>query len=357
MNDKSRINFNRRKRRKFLKYVGGASTGLLGVNRAAIGTAKRDTNQRLIVWTRNQNGDPEAARYISKERYRRLMVYKNLNINDFLNEYPTISFISMGSQPGESKLMLELFVSERRNSLPEDVDDVPTFIKEIEKVNYQPECRDGDEYDVLRSNIEISVDIGNDTHSTGTIGLIGYNSDPNDSYECIVTSYHIVEGSTNNEMYQPAFGDVAGNQRQDDFDMDTTKYEAEFSADVGATEEPNQEDITGTWDFAGLTDATDGTDGVDAEFAGKETCSESAECIGTTRDNIVKYQANYKDEHGVSGDSGGPYVDQDGKLVSLHYGDKTVDTPEGEKTYSIGPVGTETIQRLDVTLDDPSNVE
>lgn len=350
--NKGKMILGRGGRRKFLTHVAGAGTGFLGLNRT-VGADEGDTDQKPIVWTRDQNGEPDVVRYISEERHRRLMVYKNLNINNLLNEYPSIYFISMGSQPGEQELMLELFVSERRNSLPEEVDDVPTVINEIDKYDHHPDCREGEEYDTLRSNIGISVDRGDDTHGFGTIGLIGYNAHPDNPYECIVTAYHVVEDRTNNEMYQPAFGDIAGYQRQDDEDMDTTKYKAARSADVGATEESSQEDITGTWDFAGLTDATDGDGGVDAVIAGKETCSDSATCIGTARDDDVEYRADYKGEHGVDGDSGSPYVDQNGKLVSLHKGE----TSDGENWHSVGPVGSETIDRLDVTLTDPSNIE
>lgn len=346
-------------RRQFVAYIGAGAAGVGGVG-TAVATADSSAGDRRIVWTRDEKGDPDTVRYISEERYRRLMVYTQLDIDRFLSAYPSVSFVSMSSSADDGGLALELYVDELADSsvLPDFVETVPTVVKRVSDTRYDPDgCRDRQEFSPLQSDIEIGVDVSSNQQATGTIGVIGYNADPDDAYESIVTAHHVVEDRINDKMYHPAFGDVDGRQVLDDPAMDATKYSAEVSAEVGATVESQQPDISGTWDFAGLTDATDGTGGVFATLAGKETCSESAEAISTTRDSIVKYQANYKDEHGVGGDSGGPYVDGDGKLVSLHFGDVTVDTPEGQKTYSIGPVGTETLNRLNVTLTDPSNIQ
>lgn len=353
------VDLSKIERRTFLKYLGGSGAGIAGLNKAVSKAVGEKPEGKPLVWTRDAFGNPEVVRYIPEERHRRLMVYKNMDIQSLLENHPSISYISMSTQTDNNLPELELYVNGRMDSdsLPDSIQNVPTVEKEANEVKYEPDgCRDGDEYSRLKSNIEISIEKDSSSHYTGTIGLIGYNNDPNDTYKCIVTAYHVVEERINNKMYHPAFGEIAGYQRKDDPDMDTTKYEARVPADVGATAESGQPEITGTWDFAGLTDATDGTGGVNSTFAGKETCSESAECIGTTRDDIVDYQANYQEEIGVGGDSGGPYVDSGGKLVSLHYGDKTVNTPEGNKTYSIGPVGTETLERLNVTLTDPGNI-
>ncbi|MCL7418833.1 MAG: hypothetical protein M8354_13505, partial [Halalkalicoccus sp.] len=78
--------------------------------------------------------------------------------------------------------------------LPKEIQGVPTVIKEIEEIEYKPNgCRNGVEYNTLKSNMDIGVDTSSNTQTTGTIGVIGYNANPYEPYKCIVTACHVVD--------------------------------------------------------------------------------------------------------------------------------------------------------------------
>lgn len=298
------------------------------------------------------------------------MVYKNLDPNSLIEKHPVVNEISITQRSSDERdLALQLYLDENtyqvRRKLPNRIQDVP--VEYIERPttfgqkcsgdsttsscsanSTDDDCRVGVGFTTLGGNIDI--DDGDGSH--GTLAFVAYNDDSGDPYECLITADHVMEGAST--MYH--VGQAVGTHEIHSLDMDATKYRVKSGIDVNPREtvESSQPNVTGTWDYAGLTDKVETNDGtVSCKFAGRETCCTGTECNSTSKNDAVTYEADMKNVVTEHGDSGGPFVDPDGKLVCTltgcqeYFGDY----------WDRGPVGTEFLDSINAVLYDPSKLQ
>jgi hypothetical protein len=189
-----------------------------------------------------------------------------------------------------------------------------------------------------------------ETAGNGTICMIGY--DANSSEKLILTAAHVTEGADTVEYA----GDELGRFHKDDEFTDTVSYTltGDFNVDpLGTVSQlPN---ISGAWNFAGLADKVGQTDDGDSvsdggtvgvEFYGRTSGYVTDTCNNTKRTGDVLYQADMKNNRTDDGDSGGPWVDGNGKLLGLHHGTSGY---SGD-FWSVATVGRPALDAVDVSL-------
>jgi hypothetical protein len=203
----------------------------------------------------------------------------------------------------------------------------------------------GDSFSTIRGNVQIT----NGTYG-GTLGLVAWNSDSSNPYKVLITADHTMEASS--EMYHPKNGRKIGNYQKRDQAMDTTRYilDSDDDGNPRETVEPSQNDISGTWTHDGLTDAVNYYDYIECSFAGAETCYCTTRCNSTSKNEGVIYEADMREVVTEAGDSGGPFVDSDGKLVCTLYGCQE----SGGVYWDRGPTGDELLYSVDAQLYNPS---
>lgn len=362
----SLIEFKGADRRTFLKNLAATGGGLIGLNSAIKRTTAQSSDGVPIVYTRDRQGNPEQVRMVSEERHRRLELFENLEVSDIRNGKGRVTSIAL-KEHDNGELGLHLYLKnnnrETRRKLPDRYSKMPITFEErgYSKPIYECEsgdCREGDHFDTMQGNIQIAVFTSDTTQSVGTLGFVAYNDDGSDPYKSLITAAHVVDDRSTNKLYQPCLN-VSSSREVGDFvtlsspsDLDGAKYDASTSAAVGATAESSQKDISGYWTYQGLSDYTSDKK-LDVVFAGQKTCGAGMECFEVTTTEILDYQANYHYAYETeSGDSGGPYVDGNGKLTGIHSGDID-NNNDGINDYSFGPVANKLLNRLNVTLSKP----
>lgn len=352
-------------RRRFLKIVAGTTPPVIALKRIISDSYGKTPDGVPIVWTKDIYGNPDLVRTISKERYRRLTVYSEIDPNSVIQKYDGVTGLSMEQRTSDpDNLALQFLIDKDqwrvRKKLPNFVQDVPVTYKET-TTDYRPHsCREGEYFDSLKGNIEIAVKTNCQDGPTpqqgngsawGTLSFVGYNDDSGNPYQCIITSYHIVECRTDDDMWQPDVEESSsrkvGTYRSKDESMDTVKYKVSANAEPKVTAEANQPDLDGVWTFNGLTDATSNGGTVDTTFAAVRNCSPANACMETRKNNKVEKEAVFESDVTQDGDSGGPFVDANGKLVCILYGD------DGNG-HNVGPVGEPVLNSVNAVLYDPS---
>lgn len=359
-------------RRSLLKAAAAAGGGIVGLTEAT-GTVLGADDDGLVplVYTVDRYERPDKIKMIPRERHRRLRVAEELSLNDINDPLGVLNGITVTeNNPHGDGLALKLLVSQNsprvRESLPRLISGIPVVVQENKQIvrldsgHCSGTCREGDKFDTIVGDIELSVDTGSNSIDVGTIAVVGWNDDSADPYNSALTVYHVIENRSNKWMSQPAAG-CSGNRDIAEYrdhspdstnGVDAAKYELYEANDPNNTADSAQASITGSWTYNGLTDATTpGT--VSCTLAARGVCGgDSAECYTTETPGVLEYTAYYKNEHGSGGDSGGPYVDSDGKLVSLHSGDVDKD---GDGDYeSYGGVGRKVLNQVNMILYDPS---
>lgn len=105
--------------------------------------------------------------------------------------------------------------------------------------------------------------------------------------------------------------------------------------------------VSGLGDPAAIT----GGGSVTCSLARAEPRSPSNQYIGTTKDSDVNRAGGMDSNNGEHGDSGGPYVDTDGKLICTLSGCAMYSNGE---VRDFGPSGSELLQSATATLHDPT---
>lgn len=356
---------NKLSRRRVLKALGAAGMTTGGLTEAMTKVYGEEPEGVPLVWTRDKYGNPDRVRFIPEERYRRLKVYEKLNPHKFIGQHPVVNEISITQQSAdETDLALVLYVDENTASvsseLPDQIQGVPTVIEE-RPTDFTPKscdtttskcaandvdnsCRVGEHFTTMVGNIEIS-----NGNARGTLGLVAFNSDSNNPYKVLITADHVMESAS--YMYQPPDGRIVGHFDLADSSMDATRYRIDSDVDgnVGETAEDSQETISGAWTFSGLSDATSGRETVSCSYAGAQTCYCPTKCDSTSKNDAVTYEADMIEVVTEFGDSGGPFVDGNGKLVCTLTG-----CQEANGVYwDRGPVGQEMLDSVNSQLYDP----
>lgn len=117
-----------------------------------------------------------------------------------------------------------------------------------------------------------------------------------------------------------------------------------FKETIGGTVEaiPN---ITGYWTYSGISDETSGGS-IYCFMAGAESYKREGYANSVSRNDYVNHEVDYGDSNAEQGDSGSPYVDPDGKLVSMYNG---CNCAGGDK-WDIGTAGNYVLKSVNASL-------
>lgn len=330
--------------------------------------AGRQVDGVPVVWTRDRFGVPDRLRLVPAERHRRLRAYWNLDAGSLVDCHDAVSGVALRSTgDDETDLGLALLVDRETPSLRRSMPDrVAGMDVRCERRPAEPEpgrvCEDRilRLYDPVAGNVEVyGKHADGDAMPPGTLGFVGWAAD-GDGSRCLVTAGHVAaeDGRYADRLYQSgeaddryreeAVGRHAAHSSAGDGGLDAARYDVPdgVNAEPLATVAEEQPTITGSWDFAGLADATADGD-VPVSFAGRSTCFGEGRCVGTERNDLLGYAAEVRPAVATSGDSGGPFLDADGKLVALF----SMFRPR----TNTGSVGTELLDRVGVRLSRPGS--
>lgn len=311
-------------RRRFLKALAIGGAGVFGLKDAITRAYGKEPDGVPIVHTYDIYGNPNRVRIISKERYRRIQTVAELGQNNFIDEYQNVNGISIKRQSkSEDDISIHLYLDEnsyrKRQVLPSQIQNVPVSYEErpIESGGDDCDWRHG-RRDVMRGGLAIGPDGG----GYGTIGLICRDRDTNSAVA--ITADHVMEGAY--RMYQPDTSHdnsrSIGTFSERGQAMDVTKYDISngVTVDLRGTVRDDVPDITGTWSYPGLADQTDGGS-VYCMLSGARNCRLTNSCVDAVIDgNRAQYQANMRYDRCQGGDSGSPWVDNNGNLLAIHSG-------------------------------------
>ncbi len=273
---------------------------------------------KVIVHTDDIHGQPDTVRVIPKERYRRLKLYERLPIQKFTDRdgIQALTITQQSDDPTDLalKFLVENDVRATRKRVPNNYKRVPTVVEE------KP-------FETRGEAIEGGSSVDNPNNGSGidgTVCLVGYDADG--SGELILTADHVMEGSSKMQFSDETIAEF--HERDESVDVTSYKTTSSINTDPTGTvsEIPN---ITGTWRFAGLADTVGQTDDGDSvsdggtvgvELYGLTSGYVSDECNNTKRSGGIEYQADMKEHQTGRGDSGGPWVDSNGKLLGVHHG-------------------------------------
>lgn len=321
-------------RRRFLKALGMAGAGTAGLVNA-IERAYGDRPDGVpVVHTDDVYGNPERVRFVPKERHRRLMVYRNLPIQEFIDKHPKLNGITLTQRSSDEtdlalKFLLDSNTATVQRKLPNRFKKMP--------IEYEERPREKHPQDLV-GGIDIGVE-GSD--SMGTATVVAYDLET--AEEVVITADHITDGASQITHV----GDPVADFAHRDTATDTTSYtlHSDTSAEPLATI-TSIPDVTGTWRFAGLSDQVS-SEAVPVQLFGLGSGEVSDECNDTTRDAEVEYQADMASHSTTDGDSGGPWVDDDGKLLACHFG---WDSNMVGVQWSVGSVGRESLDAVNAVL-------
>lgn len=343
-------------RRKFLKYSLASSAGLAGFRKATEKVTGEKPDGVPIVWRRDKHGDPETLRYVPKERYRRLMVYKNLDIGHLTNKSGKVNGISTVQRSSDpANLGLKVYVDTNdqsvRRALPNRIQKIPLEVEERQLHLTPGVCNKfaGQYWDPLLANVEVE---GDPFNGTGTLGVVAFNSNQNNPFLSLLTAAHVVDNGDSD--YLAHLGTRAGSYVTHSplsGGLDVAKYRL-LSSNIDAGSAGTASDelpvMAGSWDFVGLEDYTTDNE-LYVEFAGRTTCYAEASCTDTNKglNTQLTYSAKIEPNEVEHGDSGGPFLDGDGFLVC------TFSQFNEPNEYSVGGTGTEVLNSMNVQLADP----
>lgn len=399
---------------------------------------------RAIVWTRDRRSRPDRVRVVPRERHRRLSVYASLDVDALRDRYDGVRGVTLSPGPGGDvglRVLVDSAGWSARRKLPPRVRRVPVEVAEHvggpvagarrerrrrsgassrsggrderngrERARQTSRERDQtktaaeeppgcdtvcDEhilpfFDPVPAGVQVKGHHDGEATLDGTLGLVAWNDDPEDPYECFVTAHHVVAlaegngavGGESGDSDDGATDDSSGDAAATDFlfqsgldgdepraenvgryragsplapsGLDVAKYEVTDNVAAATLESvaDAQPDLTGSWTFAGLADATAKPDGsVPVTFAGRSTCWAESRCTRTARDHALQYEAVVAPALADTGDSGGPWVDPDGKLVCTMATGPACDGVDDHHCSVAGPV----LDRLGVALAPPGD--
>jgi hypothetical protein len=356
---------NRANRRTFLKTVGA---GIGGLTIPSVVGAASSEDLVEIVHTRDVHDNPVKVRKISKERYRRIQTFKEITPQSIGKQGLVTGFRLVGE--GDDLRIIAQIPKSASTVDPSSVDTeeyngVPIQYERAD-TEKREKCREGTHYDTIEGGIEVGVKDSRwlRNESRGTCSFVAWNANPDNPFKCAVTAAHIVENRADGDLYQPRPSDsnsrVIGSfyELSPSDVMDGAKYDLSESSNPLETVDSQQEDITGYWTFEGITDQTSQGYTIPCTFSGASTCSQYYEADHASKSMLLDYQVNFDRAVTQSGDSGGPFVDGDGKLLSILTGEMEYDKDGDNEVelFDFGPAAGELLNYINVVLGDPSNL-
>lgn len=340
-------------RRKFMQMVGAGGSSIAALS-AAVETVQGTSRDGYpIIYKRDLNGNPTKIRYVSKERFNVIQVLENITPEHISSKPDSITGITLGeTQTKGSAPPIKVYVDKMNEkvirSMKNRVRDIPLKFEERPEadITLQANCRTGDVADTMEGNIQIGS-----SNSAGTLSTVGTDSD----YTVLITSWHVMREGTNDYMYQPApnhsesrtVGVYLDHSPLSSTGYDICKFASyENDHDIGGTKSSQQPDISDAWTFAGLSDYLSRiSETLSCSFAGAQTCyTDSLECTDVAKYAELKHAAYTKPDITIDGDSGGPFVDDNGSLVCILTGSAD------NLVAGVGPVGSEALGSIGVGL-------
>lgn len=275
-----------------------------------------------------------------------------------MERHPFITEITMEQRSSdETDLALVIRVDPEETSkiakLPEKIRDVPV-VHEVGDVREIPHCQDPnngarrcEKHDTLKGGLQISPS----GSVFGSLCLVAY--DASDGHKKLITARHVMDDSTDGDIYHPAHSaecsnsQIVGAFETESVDEDiwaADLAQLSINGNVGGTVDAIP-DITGYWTYSGITDETM-TGSIFCHMAGAESHKREGYAVTTSQGNLVEHQVDYGDMNGEHGDSGSPYVDPDGKLVSMYNG---CEGKNGDN-WDIGTAGDYVLEPMNATL-------
>jgi hypothetical protein len=325
-------------RRDLLRTIGVFGFSSVGIKKAIQSAYGEELDGTPITHTVDIYGEPDKVRLIPKERYRRLQVYKDLDVEQLINRHDVLNSIRIVQRSDdEEDLALEFLLDEKdgtiTNDLPSELNNIPVEYTEMPIETELEDCG-GCSARFNRRTLRGGVAIGFPGKGTcndwaGTLGLVCYDRDTNDPLA--ITCQHVMEGETTMHQGPPGSdrSEPIASLRSQSRDTDIASYRIH----TGVSHNPKSvvrndvPDTTGVWTFAGLSDVVS-SDGespgsrgeVPVQHSGSATCRSANACNHTKRSDNVDFQADLEIHSTTGGDSGSPWVDNDGKLLAIHVG-------------------------------------
>lgn len=290
---------------------------------------------------------------IPKERRRILNVYKNIRVRDIEREHNvsqgiinSLTLNSKSDDPTDFVLHLRLNEENRRirNQLPNRIKRIPVTYEVNKHYGKNSNCKDDDtgyrrckEYDPVVGGVQV----GPDPDGWGTLCYVDAESG---TTKYLVTAAHVMRNDNEDmnedsgeimakKMYHPAHycsnsnlvadgnKNMYYNESEDIVAMQyvSNNYNASEYDTVGALP-----DIEGLWAWNGVVNETFGGE-IDAWVSGAEDRKNFNQANDTDKGSLssdykVEHQVNYDSMDSEKGNSGAPYVDPDGFLVSMYNG-------------------------------------
>lgn len=315
-------------RRSFIKHL-GVGVGAGGIT-ATTASGQLMQTKELVV-KEDLNGTPVETKQIPKERYRRLKVYEDLPINAFTEKFPVVNSVSLKRQSsGPTDLALVLYVDRNtpavRKQLPSQIQNVPTIVEEQKTDKSYTGCLDDDSGDLRYKEFYDPLLAGTACRTSATGGkgsVFVLDDDYNTGEKFILTAAHLAETSSGyaDNLYHPWDGvsiTTGDHRAASNYDSIAYKHDGSNSSiEIGASYS-SLPTIVGFWTWSGIVDNTDWGGTIDVELSGAEDDHLTNKANGTQKSgDDVDHEVNYADNKAEHGNSGGPWVDPDGYLVSM----------------------------------------
>lgn len=345
----------RNTRRRLIQTIGCVGGG--GILSKWVTRSKGTDSRKTIVLKRDKWGNPAVTKQIAEERYNRIKTFGEFNFKKTKQENPQIKSFGLKQRSEDpSDLVIEIELEkntrENRGKSPSKIKNVPVTYTEAPSEYREVICDDHvyPGHDPIEGNIETYGKVDGNTSGDGTHTLVAWDGTENKRVH--IVSHHVIEedGVNSPNIYLTDYNDgqeyLIGSYSQHDENMDTAKYDYEGDLDANALGMYHDEvpDITGTWTFDGLSEATTGGT-VQSNVAGRTTCYWTPDCFDTKRNSLYEYTM-VLDEEASGGDSGSPVVDNDGYLIGM------VASTAGGDTF--GPTGQELLDAVNAGLSPPS---
>lgn len=384
-------------RRDFLSIAGGLAATSLGLPELVERAYGATPEGKVIVNKRDREGRPAVVESVHPERYRRLKLFENFSTKQI--KHPHIAGASIRQRSSDrTDLALQIgveadamhrSVGKREHpagsnagqarghgnppkpedipdvaNVPEDPRDLPGLGPAVQRgVRGQAASVSAAdipiEYTIVGGNpVRHGLKGGSSVYEEGngeypgTAGLVCY--DEGSREPVVLTAYHIGDGDwiyyngnrIDNIKHYDKYGD--GNRT---YGQDAVTYSLSSEGiDYDISETINIPDIKGYWTYSGLENETSTLlSNLSAKFYGAESgeVSHTIDDVHKEGPSGIKYAAHTEKLVTKEGDSGGPWVDDDGYLFGIHNGE---DGWDNLTNYAVVSVADKTLDAVNATL-------
>lgn len=360
-------------RRTFLQLSGGLAASSMTISTLVEKAYGAEPEGKTIVHTRDVKDRPAIVASVDPERYRRIKAYENFQSSIVAQKNKNIRGVEIqqrSSDRTDLTIQVGVISEEKRPSekipeqanVPDDPKELPGMKEALPDnaqgipIEYMPVSNSTGTPQSLEGGSSLNNPDMDDS-PTGTAGLVCYDSET--GTEVMLTAYHLLDYDGDDDYHLQWVSDdyytrdlkEKDVQNQDSSNQDAITYDVGLmnSSTLETLEIPN---VSGYWTFSGLTDATSLFSTLSANFYGQESGKVTDAAVSHTHkdDHGCDYTAHTENEVTNDGDSGGPWVDDDGYFIGKLWGADCDWT-----CYSILTVAGKTFDEVNVTLDDDSS--